>query len=535
MLQRRRRQCVVWIIGFVILLAVVVSLKSAYNFYVYRQLVSKLKPGEHVVDLGSFNPQTFMKKVKPDWDIMRNSEFPNASIPYGRMVPDTRPSNCMLKSLQLISLPEASVVMVLQGEPRHTVFRTIYSILLRTPPELLREIVVIDDAIEDVAMGSLLSRIPKVKVTRNSKMEGMIKSMNTGANLAVSPILIFVTSKCEVNVHWLQPLLQRLVHNNPAGVVAPVLDTISSTGEYSPNEELARAGFDWSLSSKLEGNAIGEQVFSSPIYRGHVFSIGRERFLKLGKFDPGFESYGGENIELSLKTWLCGGRVEIHTCSRIGQIHVEEELTGLRRGHENIYLRNVKRVAEAWLDDYKRFFYYTKPFARMVNAGSIAERKSLRQHLKCQTFKWYMDNVYIELRPPVTDEIMFGTIRQQDFCVDIEIGHVPAVAKLVPCNPDKSAQDWSFKKKGEITSGGMCLSADPIETHGYVMVHFCTNLPSQKWLFLDGQIFREGTDQCLDSHKANVALVIAECDEQYVSQRWRVVDKSQQSRSKDEV
>lgn len=40
-------------------------------------------------------------------------------------------------------------------------------------------------------------------------------------------------------------------------------------------------------------------------------------------------------------------------------------------------------------------------------------------------------------------------------------------------------QDWSFKKKGEITNGGMCLSADPLETHGYVMVHFCTLEKSQ--------------------------------------------------------
>ena len=40
-------------------------------------------------------------------------------------------------------------------------------------------------------------------------------------------------------------------------------------------------------------------------------------------------------------------------------------------------------------------------------------------------------------------------------------------------------QEWSWKRKGEITNGRMCLSSDAIETHGYVMVHFCTNDNSQ--------------------------------------------------------
>ena len=35
---------------------------------------------------------------------------------------------------------------------------------------------------------------------------------------------------------------------------------------------------------------------------------------------------------------------------------------------------------------------------------------------------------------------MFGNIRQDDLCVDIEIGHVPAIAKLSECNSDRGTQ-----------------------------------------------------------------------------------------------
>ena len=43
-------------------------------------------------------------------------------------------------------------------------------------------------------------------------------------------------------------------------------------------------------------------------------------------------------------------------------------------------------------------------------------------------------------RPPVTDELKFGHIQQENQCIDIEIGHVPAIAKLVPCNVDRDTQ-----------------------------------------------------------------------------------------------
>ena len=44
-------------------------------------------------------------------------------------------------------------------------------------------------------------------------------------------------------------------------------------------------------------------------------------------------------VEMSLKAWQCGGAVEVATCSRVGQIHLDSELAGLDRGQENVYIR----------------------------------------------------------------------------------------------------------------------------------------------------------------------------------------------------
>lgn len=89
-------------------------------------------------------PEDIQAEVNKSIEQFKFNEFVSRLIPLDRQLPDYRQGTCKTANYSS-DLPKVSVVLSFYNEPFSMVMRSIYSILKRSPPELIEEILLVDD------------------------------------------------------------------------------------------------------------------------------------------------------------------------------------------------------------------------------------------------------------------------------------------------------------------------------------------------------------------------------------------------------
>eukprot|EP00750_Incisomonas_marina_P014714 INCI17813.1.p1 GENE.INCI17813.1~~INCI17813.1.p1 ORF type:complete len:617 (+),score=86.53 INCI17813.1:199-2049(+) len=337
------------------------------------------------------------------------------SLSLDRATPDLRPPRC--KSLDyapLAELPNTSVIFVFCDELLSTLLRSIHSVLNRSPPQLLHEIVLVNDGSRKLNVTSLEANIrdlpAKITLLHHSKQRGLVQARLTGAKAATGDTITVLDSHIEVQDGWLEPLMQRIYEDRHT-VVVPHIRSIDAQSFAYRAGGIALCGV---LLSMVEHSIALQHVHEieqehpttdpqpTPVMAGGLFSFDREFFFELGGYDEEMGFWGAENIEISFRIWMCGGRLELIPCSNVFHL--------FRAGGRPYtvpwtdVVKNKQRVVDVWMEtkspgDAK----YAAVARRFAGAGlsneargPIDKMEELRDRLQCKSFEWFLENVYPE-------------------------------------------------------------------------------------------------------------------------------------------
>nr|XP_058927061.1 N-acetylgalactosaminyltransferase 7 isoform X4 [Kogia breviceps] len=408
-------------------------------------------------------------------------------ISLDRSVSDLRQEECKYWHYDE-NLLTASIVIVFHNEGWSTLMRTVHSVIKRTPRKYLAEIVLIDDFSNKEHLKEKLDDYIKlwnglVKVFRNERREGLIQARSIGAQKAkLGQVLIYLDAHCEVAVNWYAPL------------VAPI--------------------------SKDR----------SPAMAGGLFAIERDFFFELGLYDPGLQIWGGENFEISYKIWQCGGKLLFVPCSRVGHIY---RLEGWQGNPPPVYvgssptLKNYVRVVEVWWDEYKDYFYASRPESKALPYGDISELKKFREDHNCKSFKWFMEEIAYDITahyPLPPKNVDWGEIRgfETVYCIDSMGKTNGGFVELGPCHRMGGNQLFRINEANQLMQYDQCLTKGPDGSK--VMITHCNLNEFKEWQYFKNlhRLTHIPSRKCLDRSEVLHQVFISDCDSSKMTQKWEI-------------
>ncbi|KAK6055003.1 glycosyltransferase, group 2 family protein [Cooperia oncophora] len=377
---------------------------------------------------------------------------------------------------------------------------------LENLPQLLKEVILVDDNSQREDLKEHLDEYVRrfnglVRILRKNVRHGLIRAKIAGAREATGDVIIFLDSHCEANAGWLEPLVQRISEKRSA-IICPIIDHISAEDMRYNGDPYSTSvgGFSWALHFTWESMPEREknrrqnptEYIRSPTMAGGLLAANREYFFEVGAYDEEMDIWGGENLEISFRVWTCGGSIEFIPCSHVGHIFRAGHpynMTG-RGGNKDVHGTNSKRLAEVWMDEYKRLYYLHRHDLKLFTEAN--DFRMCVDTLQRDEHYSHMLGVYPCQGKGSPPQLMSlskaGHLRRETNCAQVVLsagGSEKGKVKMVPCSDNSPI--WKYENLLlKESSHGLCLSTEGLKASDDVVVQKCDSTnPHQLWSFVD--------------------------------------------------
>lgn len=251
----------------------------------------------------------------------------------------------------------------------HLLNQTIDNIIDLTPPQYLDEIIICDDR-DELAKEPIEINDSRVKIQRTFNI-GCANAWNQAVKDSISHHLIFILGTVKVSNDWIQPLLDRLTDEQT--IASPRIHSLNTRFWTTESNYYNYIGWRWDFTRY---NRLVSDV--APSVLSHCFAMNKQWLYHIGGFDNGMVGVGGEDIEISIRTWLYGGQIQLADTSIVAA-----DFNVIYNGH------NYSRIIDSWCDGFKN------P-KQVLSNNKINNLLAFKNQAKYD-FQWYIENIQPEL------------------------------------------------------------------------------------------------------------------------------------------
>ena len=509
-----------------------------------------------------------LESLKDD-DIKSLSEYYHRDIAlhwggtHGLLPASKPPAN--VKCLDLLSSAysaRVTVIITYKNELLLLLYRTITTVVDRTPPHLLQEILLIDDGSDvdeskDISEYCRIVGIP-VRIMRNPVSLGIASSRHKGIRQALGDVIVVLDSHMEVSEIWLEPLLEILKHK-PRAVAIPVVHMMSEK-DYEVQHLDVIQPYGIQMTSGYEMMQFyftgppkdnPTEPFLTSSLAGGALAARKDTLIDLYPASIVSSSWGIENNRLALRAWLCGDGLWVHPCSQI--LHVNGNDILLRRYMKNS-IELIKKLKDESLaeitnsieDPVEQRYFLKTIFADETHIDPVLFISKLMRktfdYSKCpHNYDWYLENVHSSQHYKfynTADFIHVGELQSeylQTFCLAMAGNSLSTEAV---CRKENvyffDTHLFAFTKNGAIRAGDgskQCLDAVSHKHDSAIIQYQCHELSLTEGQPLSPQrftynketrqIIHTPSDRCVTLVREEEGLVrLRKCVREDGRQRW---------------